>query len=144
MTEQRFAWARLNSDGLLLVGLMILQLSRLGDAENTVLYQALGRMPTLLPFWIIGIAVAGLLIGWGFFANRVLPELFGRGLLVATLLMQTVDTAFILGQNSETYRAITVFLIVLLCSALRTSVLLSRRGVAVIVPGVEPPTGPPA
>lgn len=138
-THTRFAWLRLNADGLLLAGFALLSGFDLLNPELHDLAQAAGYVPWTFYLWSVLYILGGLGMVLGFYRHRMQPELAGRSLIACAGVMETWRTATILGWTDDTTVRLYVGLVFLLGTfALRASALLSKRGVAIIIGGHAP------
>lgn len=134
-TTTRFAWLRLNADGLLLALLALLSGLDLFAPQDQRISVKLGYIPTSLYAWTVLYLLSGLFMVYGFVRNNYGPELFGRFLLNSALLWETGRIAVAFGPASHlAVSRYLIFLALLGTTALRVSVLLSRSGVVLTVP----------
>ena len=131
---ERFAWAKLNSYGILLAGLMLLSLADLIDPANASLARALGEVPSGLTVMIGTVVVAGALLMWGFVRNDRVAETAGLVLLTLSVLAQTVTAFAYLGWTTYSVTRLALLAIVAACSWARTSALWSRHGLVITIP----------
>jgi hypothetical protein len=130
----RLAWLRLNAYGLLLVGLTTMSILKVRTPEDSNVARAIGYVSAWQPFWTWGIFIAGLLLLYGFARSRTGPEVAGLVLLSASMTAQAAVAAEAIGPGRALDQLLAWFVVVL-CSALRASVLLSKDGLTFTIDG---------
>lgn len=138
----RLAWARLNSDGWLLVGLLLMSALDLLHPDTSNIARIVGYPPSFQPLWLAGFAVAGALMGAGFVTARTSFEVLGRALLVVCVTAQTIAVGVAIGwDNIDTVSRVIVWALVAVLSWLRVTTLLSPDGLTVTLPSRERSSG---
>lgn len=133
----RFAWARFNAYGILLAGLALLGIADLAKPGGTNLAQLVGEVPALQPFWVLGFAIAGLLLMVGFVRADRIAESLGLVLLTLALVVQTAVAFGYLGWSQYTLTRLILIALIGTCSWARISVLWTRAGLTVTIPPRE-------
>jgi hypothetical protein len=137
------AWARVNSYGLLLVGLLVLTYTDVLHPETSNTARLLGHPSALIPLWAAGYLLAALFILWGFVGSSTLPEIVGLILLIFTSTVRYLAVTHRLmvlnvGFWDDRMMGQTItFIVVVGTSLLRLSVLLSRDGLTVTIPPLK-------
>lgn len=129
-----YAWAKLNAYGFVLAGLGILALADLIHPADTDLARLSGDIPTGQTWWTLAVAIAGLLLLFGFLRVDRIAETAGLVLLAAAVLAQTVAAFALLGWSDFALTRLVILAIIGGCTWARVSVLWSRDGIAVTIP----------
>lgn len=133
--ENKYAWIKLNSYGVILAGLCILSVTDLINPANTDISTLVGTVPPGQFFWVVGFVISGLAIMYGFIVNDRLAETLGLILLASALMLQTAVALILLGFGNDF--VITRFIIlglIGLAGGARISVLWSKEGVVITIP----------
>ena len=134
----RLAWARLNSDGWLFVGLLLLSALEVLRPDTSNIARVIGYPPAFQELWLVGFAVAGTLMGIGFLTARTSFEVLGRAILVVAVAAQTIAVGAAIGWDAaDTITRVITFLLVAVLSWLRVTTLLSPDGLTVTIPSRE-------
>lgn len=135
-TRIRFAWFRLNADGVLIALLGLVSGLDLLSPEREGIVRHLGYIPMTFYVWTVLLFVGGLLMLYGFIKHTMGAELLGRLLIILAILLQAVRYSVAAGlQDNETVRSYLIFIMVTLTFTARASALLSKSGLAVIIGG---------
>lgn len=135
MTDRnRWAWARLNSYGVILAGLAIFGGLDLINPGGTNFARLLGEVPPGQNVWITGYLAAGVLLMYGFARTDRRAETIGLALLTAGLTLQLAVAVWLLGLTDFTVTRVVILALVASCSWARYSVLWSQDGLTINIP----------
>lgn len=131
---ERFAWAKLNSYGILLALLALMGVADLINPGGAPLARVVGEVPSGQPLWVGGIVASGLLLLWGFARADRVAETAGLIVLTLAVTAQTVVAWQLLGWTDFTLTRLLLLLIVAGCSWARISALWSAGGLVITIP----------
>lgn len=134
MTGTRWAWARLNSYGIILAGLAVLGGLDLIDPAGTDLAQLVGGVPPGQNVWVGGYLAAGILLMYGFARTDRRAETAGLALLTGGLALQLAVAVWLLGISDFTITRVGILVLIGACSWARYSVLWSHDGLTITIP----------
>lgn len=132
--QKPYAWAKLNAYGFVLAGLGILALGDLIHPADTDLARLSGEVPAGQTWWILGLAVAGVLLLLGFLRTDRIAETCGLVLLTLAIAAQTITAAVLLGWTDYTWTRLVILAMIGALLRARVSVLWSRDGLAITIP----------
>lgn len=136
--EPRLAWARLNSDGLLIGLLAFSQFFDFFSPEREEISREVGYVPGTLYVWTTLLVLGGLFILLGLLRASIGTELLGRFLVFLAVMIESVRlTIAFAGLNGDVAGQYVVLLIVGFTFALRASVLMAKGGLRLVIGGPD-------
>lgn len=129
------AWAKVNAYGILFVGLLLMSVLGLLHPETSTAARVLGYVPGAFYFWTPALFLSGALLLTGFLTASARAEMLGLGIMVVAMTFQTVYLVFPDPLGGDALQRYAVWLLVAGVAWMRTSVLRSKDGLRVTIPG---------